>query len=612
MNHIVRGSSIVAALSLGASMLAHLAGYRGLDRLASMEPPRERPPVEFTLVSDSGEEAPAKEEAEPTPTEAAAAPASASAPAERTTTPDDSDAVPTDEEPPLEPPPPVEPPAEPLPPLPEPPPLLNPAPPQLESRPAAPAPEPMEMRLPDRIHEDTPVIQHSDDPDVPPPEDARFVADENRMVDEETVATETSVDSDDVETLASTDDPSSTDAPGRVGQPEDTPEATTAHPTPEASTPSLVDAPADVRRVEARLPSTSPDPRRAAAPRDAVAGREAVMATPELPSRESDAVPDTEIIEMTDADGTWTVEVPRAADPSRGAAGRDGARARAPVRLRLGYAAMEDAVGREELEAARGMARAEREAAGSATRRGERMAQFRFAAENFVGSVRPGNQTALRTRAAPYASWISSVHRRIHGYFAEEFLVHLPESTGPLANPELYAEYEFVVDPTGHVVTVGRRRTSGQVVFDLGAFNAILDAQPYPEPPTAIRSGDGNTYVIWGFSRNREHACHSSQARPYVLPNPPPIRPMPGVQMPRLPRGPAAEPPIDDRELPDEFPADDPSPADGPPPTDAPADVPGAPRVPAPPPDEPEGTAPREPAGTRPGGPPSTRPEPAP
>ena len=34
--------------------------------------------------------------------------------------------------------------------------------------------------------------------------------------------------------------------------------------------------------------------------------------------------------------------------------------------------------------------------------------------ENFVPDVRPGNQTALKTRAHPYALYIARMHRRIH------------------------------------------------------------------------------------------------------------------------------------------------------------------------------------------------------
>ena len=61
---------------------------------------------------------------------------------------------------------------------------------------------------------------------------------------------------------------------------------------------------------------------------------------------------------------------------------------------------------------------------------------MRAALENFIPEVKPGNQTALNTRAAPFAAFIARMHRSIHKLWGFGFLEDWDELPGssPLNN----------------------------------------------------------------------------------------------------------------------------------------------------------------------------------
>jgi len=419
--------------------------------------------------------------------------------------------VPDDPPDPIEPTPTPEPVA---PPVPEPP-RLEPQPPTPEATPAEQPPP----QIPERALQA--VEQQSHDPSVEAPPDAQYMAAENQRVEEETVAEERSIRSD--EALATPPPPDGDPSDGE--QPTDDP-ADDPHegsPAEAAAVAASAAAAASASRPVGAVPPTpavsAPRPRTAATP------------TPV----------EMEAITVDDGFGTFSVERPRTTtarvDPREGGPRPD--RTAPRPNLQVGFAGFEQVYGAEQLASERAERRAEREAlaASSGNHRRERMEQYRFAAENFLPTVRPGNQTALNAAASPYASWISDVHRRIHAQFAERFIPRIGNHDPALSNPELYAEMEFVVDARGRVLRVAIVRTSGVSSFDLGAFNSILDAQPLPVPPEAIYSGDGRVYLIWGFSRGPSQ-CHTMQARPFILPNPPPLVAMPGV-VPDEPHRPA-------------------------------------------------------------------------
>ena len=138
--------------------------------------------------------------------------------------------------------------------------------------------------------------------------------------------------------------------------------------------------------------------------------------------------------------------------------------------------------------------------------------------ENFVPDVRPGNQTALKTRAHPYALYIARMHRRIHELWGFGFLEQL-DSKGaddPLNDPNLWVNIEMSINPDGTVHKVTIAHTSGKTEFDVAAVDTVITAGPYEATPEAIRSVDGRIYLRWGFYRNWRQ-CGTFNAEPYIL-----------------------------------------------------------------------------------------------
>jgi TonB family protein len=138
--------------------------------------------------------------------------------------------------------------------------------------------------------------------------------------------------------------------------------------------------------------------------------------------------------------------------------------------------------------------------------------------ENFVPDVRTGNQTALKTRAAPFAVYVARMHRRIHELWGFGFLEELDGkgATHPLNNPELWVNLEVSVNPDGTVHKVTIAKTSGKTEFDVAAVDTILSSGPYEPTPEAIRSSNGKVYLRWGFYRNWRQ-CGTFNVEPYIL-----------------------------------------------------------------------------------------------
>jgi len=138
--------------------------------------------------------------------------------------------------------------------------------------------------------------------------------------------------------------------------------------------------------------------------------------------------------------------------------------------------------------------------------------------ENFVPDVRPGNQTALKTRAHPFALYIARMHRRIHELWGFGFLEELDDKAAdhPLNNPDLWVNLEVSVNPDGTVHKVTIAKTSGKTEFDVAAVDTVLSAAPYEATPEAIRSVNGKIYLRWGFYRNWRQ-CGTFNVEPYIL-----------------------------------------------------------------------------------------------
>jgi hypothetical protein len=174
--------------------------------------------------------------------------------------------------------------------------------------------------------------------------------------------------------------------------------------------------------------------------------------------------------------------------------------------------------------------------------------RWRNAIENYVSSVKPGNQTALNTAAVPFASYLNTIHNRIHPIFADNFLGsldNLPKSH-PMNDPKILTRLEIVVSPKeGRIVKMGIVKTSGITAFDIAALDSVHRAQPFGPAPGAIVSPDGNVYLHWEFHRDEVFACSTMHARPFMLnvPAKAPDEPQPPGPAPRSPTHERGAPP---------------------------------------------------------------------
>ncbi len=138
--------------------------------------------------------------------------------------------------------------------------------------------------------------------------------------------------------------------------------------------------------------------------------------------------------------------------------------------------------------------------------------------ENFVPDVRPGNQTALKTRAHPFALYIARMHRRIHELWGFGFLEDLDDKGADYAlnDPNLWVNLEVSVNPDGTLHKVTIAKTSGKTEFDVAAVDTVISSAPYDATPEAIRSVDGRIYLRWAFYRNWRQ-CGTFNVEPYIL-----------------------------------------------------------------------------------------------
>ena len=181
--------------------------------------------------------------------------------------------------------------------------------------------------------------------------------------------------------------------------------------------------------------------------------------------------------------------------------------------------------------------------------------RWKNAIENYVSSVKPGNQTSLNTAAVPFASYLNTIHNRIHPLFADSFLGSLDNlpKTHPLNSPRLITRIEIVVSPKeGRIVKLGVVKTSGITAFDIAALDSVHRAQPFGPAPGAIVSPDGNVYLHWEFHRDEVFACSTMHARPFLLNTPakgPVEEPQPPGPGPKAPQERGAPPPVNLHEL---------------------------------------------------------------
>ncbi len=171
--------------------------------------------------------------------------------------------------------------------------------------------------------------------------------------------------------------------------------------------------------------------------------------------------------------------------------------------------------------------------------------RWRPAIENYVATVKLGNQTALNTAQSPFATYLNHIHNRLHPIFAIDylgFLDGLPGSAG-LHEKDMKTDLEIVLSQNnGSIVKMGVTRTSGVTAFDISALESVQRASPFGVPPPAIVSPDGNVYLHWEFHRDPMFACSTFYARPYIIKVPQKTAP-PAGDPPSGPFGPEEDPP---------------------------------------------------------------------
>lgn len=371
------------------------------------------------------------------------------------------------------------------------------------------------------------ITQKSDDPNVPPPDNPRFIAEENRRVAEETVAT--------LRTTAEQDEAPSAPAQAKpqeqtgnadkedVAQMQDVRGEDSRNPTKQEAR-EKPDAPSKLGQGEKSAPAVAQAPKQG--------GSESREQVPEQVAAGSEHIGGEEqTMVINDGAGNIRIRVaPHGQGPgsgggeqqqgSRGDASREvGAQRGAAANLKLSFSQFESTFGAEELQRQRDAYLEQRRTQAQGGRTEEQWRKFRAAVENYVDKVKPGNQTALNAAASPFAAYLAAVHRNIHREFAMKFLRSLPLLGGAFADPNLRTRLSIVINQDGTLYQVGVIQPSGYTPYDYGAWNAVTRAAPFPEAPKKILSGDGRVYVHWDFYNN-ERQCGTFNAEPYILPMP--------------------------------------------------------------------------------------------
>lgn len=382
-----------------------------------------------------------------------------------------------------------------------------------EVKPPPPEPEVVVPPEPERAAEPPPppppiekkrekVVNLDNDKEVEPPPDAKYLAQKNNRAEQETRATNTNLEREEQGEEASRTDESKADAP----EPGDA--KTKVAELEEQKSLAGRKAPETTPRLSPQSPTLEDE--RQTPPRPALALRD----RPPQPHEITPETVDPSLPKTRDGMiGRPSPQKPKGADaPSGAERERD-------MKLALTGKDYEYLFGAE-AKAERALAQKQR-----STREGrhsERMARVRAALENFIPEVKPGNQTALNTRADPFAAFIDRMHRNIHklwGYGALEDWDELPASS-PFNDETLMTKLEIVMNADGTVHKVTVVRPSRYLAFDVAAIDAVFSAGPFPEPPRQIRSGNGKIYVHWNFHRDA-HQCATTGASPFILDNAP-------------------------------------------------------------------------------------------
>jgi TonB family protein len=363
--------------------------------------------------------------------------------------------------------------------------------PEVETPPLPPMPKPER-----REHEK--MVDLDNDKDIEAPPDAKYLAQKNNRADEETRAKDTNLQK------AQAGEGAASEKSDR----EDT--------EPGAEKQKVAELQDQKSALGRKAPDVTPHDNPEAASKEDTTNK-SLLALRDPAKRTHELTPETADMSLPHAaDGDVSQPRPpvrgKNSDPSRQVNGER-------VKLALSDKDLEYLFGAD-AEAERRLAQSQRSTKqGKWRRNAERV---RAALENFIPEVKPGNQTALNTRAAPFAAYIAKMHRSIHklwGFGALEDWDELPGGS-PLNDPKLSTTLEMVLNRDGTVDKITVVRASGYLPFDAAAIDVAYNAGPYPDPPRAIRSANGKIYVHWQFHRD-ERQCATSGVDYFILDNPP-------------------------------------------------------------------------------------------
>jgi len=381
---------------------------------------------------------------------------------------------------------------------------------------------------------------------------ARFLGDDANHVDKETVATQTSHDQDDPNP---TPGASHAGVQGLVGDSDRTKIADSeAHAGEKNRGPGEKGTEFEIQHdpMPTRPQGATAVPGQAGQAMSGGDGKVAGAPSEQEPGSEGEVSPGSAV--SMDAAGNWTFNPVRVGSGAPNGTAGQGKKAGAAVasttwlglggkagpgqvNLNLTQSSVVASVGQDQLTR-------EREADGErrlSEHRGSFVAssfeRWRSAIENYVSSVKPGNQTALNTAKSPFATYLNGMHNRIHPIFAESFLGSLSAlpASNPMNDPKIFTRLEIVVTRNGHIVRMGVVKTSGITAFDIAALDSVQRASPFGPAPSAIISPDGRVYLHWEFHREEAIACSTLNASPYMLNVPaaaPPVDPTPTPKVP--------------------------------------------------------------------------------
>jgi hypothetical protein len=361
---------------------------------------------------------------------------------------------------------------------------------------APPPPPPPEER---RAHEK--MVDQDNDKDVPPPDDAKFLAQKNNRVAVETRATDTNLEKAQKGKEGS-EAPSSHDDPA-IGE-----EKTKIAELKEQKSAEGRKAPEVTPHERAELSEEDPRPAR----------DKSLLALRDPAPRQHELTPETvdpSLPRTPDGDVVLPQNKQMRGPPKDASALTKGQR----MKLHLNGRDYEYLFGAD-AAAERRLAQTERSHKQGKFQK--RLGRVQSALENFIPEVKPGNQTALNTRAAPFAAFIARMHRSIHKLWGFGILEDWDEKPGsnPYNNQDLLTTLELVLTQDGSIDKVTVVRPSGYLPYDVAAIDVAYSAGPYPDPPRQIRSANGKIYIHWRFYRDGRQ-CATSGVDYFILNNAP-------------------------------------------------------------------------------------------